>query len=333
MIRKKKINLISDSAGWALDEEKRNLITIFKKFGYECNSTRYGLNKNIYYLDRYKYLKDRFNRLRILNNLIAVDYFHGSYDNNDFKSLLDKFIAISNKSLIRVSNTKMYNHFKDYKLPNIIKIPIGLSDKFHNLSVHMNKESLRKKFGLPLNSFVVGSFQKDDSGWNNKGEPKFIKGPDIFINILKKLKNYIPNIHVLLTGPNRNFIKKNLSENSIKFTHIFFENYLHLKEIYKTIDVYLVTSRDEGGPKSILESMSCEIPIVSSNVGQATDLIKNNINGYLFELNQIEEAIEAIKLISKKNNYQVLKEGLITARANTVSSQESLWKNFLNFFK
>lgn len=205
---KKKLSLISDQAGWALDEEKINLTTIFKKFGYKCDSVRYGINKNIYYLDRYKYLKDSFNRLKILNNTIAVDYFHGSYDSKDFKSLLNEFIPISNKSLIRVSNTKIYNYFKDQQLPNIIKIPIGLSDKFHGLSVPLSKEDLKKKFGLPLDSFVIGSFQKDDSGWNDKGNPKLIKGPDIFINILKKLKHYIPNIHVLLTGPSRNFIKR-----------------------------------------------------------------------------------------------------------------------------
>ena len=42
---------------------------------------------------------------------------------------------------------------------------------------------------------------------------------------------------------------------------------------YRALDAYLVTSRDEGGPKAVLESMATGVPIVSTRVGQAVDLV------------------------------------------------------------
>lgn len=330
---KKKLNLISDGAGWALDEEKQNVIKIFNCFGYKCENSRFGYKKKFYYLDRYKFLNDNFNRLNFLKNFIAVDYFHGSYDNKDFGQVLNEFTKVAKNSLVRVSTKKMYNYFTNEGFKKLIRIPIGLNDDFHNLKVHSKKDALRFKFNVPKDSFVIGSFQKDDVGWNNKGIPKLIKGPDIFIKIIKEIKKKIKNLHIVLTGPGRNYLKKELKISNIPYTHIFFDNYLQLKEIYNTLDVYLVSSRDEGGPKSILESMCCEIPIVSSRVGQAEDLIKHESNGFLYNTKQLDEATDIIyKIYRGYDLNNIKKEKLITAKENTISFQKKLWGEFLEYF-
>lgn len=330
---KKKLSLISDQAGWALDEEKTNLTKIFKNFGYECNNIRFGINKNFYYLDRYKYINDSFNRFKIFNNLIAVDYFHGSYDNKEFRQVLNKFIKVAKNSLVRVSTKKMYNYFNDKGFKELIRIPIGLSNEFYDLKVNLNKEALRLKFKIPKDSFVIGSFQKDDAGWDNKGIPKIIKGPDLFIEIIKQLKKKINNLHILLTGPGRNYLKKELKKNNVNFTHIYFNNYLELKKIYYALDLYMVCSRDEGGPKSILESMCCEVPVVSSKVGQAEDLIQHEFNGFLYDIKKIKDATDIICEIYKGYDLsEIKKKNFLTAKENTINSQKTIWEKFLEYF-
>ena len=47
-----------------------------------------------------------------------------------------------------------------------------------------DKEELRKKYELPLDAYIIGSFQRDTEGSDLKS-PKLIKGPDRLIKIIK----------------------------------------------------------------------------------------------------------------------------------------------------
>ena len=46
------------------------------------------------------------------------------------------------------------------------------------------------------------------------------------------------------------------------------------------MDLYLITSRDEGGRTGMFEAMACGVPVVTTDVGHAHDFIKNEISGY-----------------------------------------------------
>ena len=74
-------------------------------------------------------------------------------------------------------------------------------------------------------------------------------------------------IVVLLTGPARGYVKKELSKRKIKFIHIFAKSYNEVASFYNALDLYIVSSREEGGPKAIVESMASGVPIISTNVG------------------------------------------------------------------
>ena len=42
-----------------------------------------------------------------------------------------------------------------------------------------------------------------------------------------------------------------------------------LISLYHALDIYLITSREEGGPMGLLESIACGTPVASTNVGMA----------------------------------------------------------------
>ncbi len=46
-----------------------------------------------------------------------------------------------------------------------------------------------------------------------------------------------------------------------------------LNKLYNILDLYLVTSRIEGGPQAILECSITKTPIVSTNVGVAPEIL------------------------------------------------------------
>ena len=61
-----------------------------------------------------------------------------------------------------------------------------------------------------------------------------------------------------------------------------------LGRAYHALDVYLVPSRQEGGPKAVLESMATGVPLVTTRVGQAQELVEDGRNGLLVGVDDSE---------------------------------------------
>ena len=49
-------------------------------------------------------------------------------------------------------------------------------------------KKIKHNLGIPEDYLVIGSFQKDGEGWGEGLKPKLIKGPDIFIETIKLIK-------------------------------------------------------------------------------------------------------------------------------------------------
>lgn len=63
--------------------------------------------------------------------------------------------------------------------------------------------------------------------------------------------------------------------------------------LFRRLDALLVTSKDEGGPIPMLEAMAAGIPVISTDVGMSSEIIKDGINGHV-----IKGYISAIKALS-----------------------------------
>jgi hypothetical protein len=143
-------------------------------------------------------------------------------------------------------------------------------DNFYNID---NKEELRKKWNLDGNKYIVGSFQRDTKGKLKCKLPKLSKGPDIFSKIVRNMKIRRDNIVVLLTGRRRNYIISELENANIKYIYHEMVNVTELNELYNCLDLYIVSSRVEGGPRSIMECGLSKTPIISTDVGIAKSIL------------------------------------------------------------
>ena len=56
-----------------------------------------------------------------------------------------------------------------------------------------------------------------------------------------------------------------------------------MREFYRSIDVYVCASRDEGAPNPCLEAAACGIPLVTARVGNMPELVRPGVNGFLVE--------------------------------------------------
>ena len=137
-----------------------------------------------------------------------------------------------------------------------------------------NKDLLRKKYGFDKEDYIVGSFQRDTEGADLKS-PKLIKGPDRFIEIVKYFDEIKESLVVLLTGKRRQYVIENLENLNIKYRYFPMEELETINELYNVLDLYIVSSRIEGGPQAILECAISKTPIISTDVGIAGEILDN----------------------------------------------------------
>lgn len=132
-----------------------------------------------------------------------------------------------------------------------------------------DKKMLREKWGL--RGYVVGSFQKDTEG--KTGEPKLSKGPDIFANIVEDMQKEIPDLVVVLTGTRRSYLIGELERRGVAYKYFEMVSLIELNELYNCLDLYLVSSRVEGGPRAVFEAGITKTPIITTDVGIASDIM------------------------------------------------------------
>lgn len=165
----------------------------------------------------------------------------------------------------------------------IAVIPIGVEMHRFRPPGAAERAAARARFGVPDGAVVIGSFQKDGEGWGAGDAPKMIKGPDVFVAAVTALARDLP-VFVLLTGPARGYVKRGLEAAGIPFAHHMAADRDDLALCYHALDLYLVTSREEGGPMALMESMASHVPVVSTRVGMAPDLITDGVSGALVEV-------------------------------------------------
>lgn len=135
------------------------------------------------------------------------------------------------------------------------------------------KVNMRNKYNFSSNSYLIGSFQKDTERCRTAPIPKLSKGPDIFINIIKDMYKTDKSIEIVLTGRGREYIIDELNKIGIKYHYFNMVTLTEINELYNCLNLYIVSSRCEGGPRSIFEAGLTKTPIISTKVGIANEIV------------------------------------------------------------
>ena len=127
---------------------------------------------------------------------------------------------------------------------------------------------------------------------SNLATPKLEKGPDLFCDYVIKNQNKIKNLHVLLGGWRRQYVEKRLRESDIPYTLYEKTSLEKIKLMYSVLDLYIVSSRYEGGPQAIIEAAGMKVPIISTDVGIASNILSKDciidITNQYYEPNQVD---------------------------------------------
>lgn len=241
---------------------------------------------------------------KILKKPLII-YALGSDINVFLKSKIRKFLtryALNHAdSIITVSNNLKVN-MERLGIPEkkIVVIHNGVDSlKF----IPMSKNECRRKLNIPLNKSIIlfiGSLRR-------------VKGAELLIEALKKLKDYgLNNLLAILIGDGE--LKEEI-ENKIKINGLNHEVRLVGAKSHEEIpfwmnacDVFCLPSLSEGYPNVVLESLACGKPVVSTTVGGIPEIITSEDYGFLVSSQNTHKLAEALqKAIDKTWNCEVLR--------------------------
>ncbi len=230
------------------------------------------------------------------HHIVPEKFTQQKYQNFLFR---DQFV-----DCYHVPNAKTANLLKQITRKEIKVISYWLNDM---LWLPEDQLEAQKELGLDNNNFYVGSFQRDTEG-NDLITPKLEKGPDLFCDYLEKHRLKFDNLHVLLAGWRRQYVQKRLEAANIPYTLFEKTSINTIKKLYNCLNLYIVSSRYEGGPQALIEAASMKIPIITTDVGIARDVIAKNCiidlqkEYYMPTKEDIEENYENVKKLTLKKH-------------------------------
>jgi glycosyltransferase involved in cell wall biosynthesis len=125
------------------------------------------------------------------------------------------------------------------------------------------------------------------------------KGHDLLKSALKQIEenNIIKNMAIVLFGDSEP-ADLNLKRTDIP---IFFLGHLHddisLAMLYGASDIFVLPTREDNLPNTLIEAMACGTPCVSFDVGGVSDIIRHKENGYLARPLDTDDLAEGIRRV------------------------------------
>lgn len=168
-----------------------------------------------------------------------------------------------------------YESWLNLKKGSVSVIYNGLDiDEFRRSGTVKDGAKIRKQLGIPKTSFVVGSI----------GRFTFEKRPELWLKIAGELLKLCPDTHFLLLGdgPLLDKCKKIISDRGLDERFHFVGNKPQVGPWYKAMDLKMLTSEREGLPNVLIEAQCLGIPVVSTNVGGASETMVPGKTGILF---------------------------------------------------
>lgn len=158
--------------------------------------------------------------------------------------------------------------------------------------------TFREKNGLSKNDLILLFL----------GRINIIKGIDLLVEAYCKLIKEIPNLRLVITGPDDNFlstINDQLQELQPSVAPIFTGPLYGSDKIeaYVDADVYVLPSRYEAFPNTVLEAWACGVPVIVTDGCAIADIVKNAGLVSRIDADDIKNQIKSILIDDESRKY------------------------------
>lgn len=331
---------MGDTLSWALDDEAAYVAGVARDDGFRLGPpdwARFAREQVVFHTSHFAALDPVWTGS---SHRLGLAYLHGRPGTPGFPEFDAAFQAVRRHptrfARVQVTHREMEELVVAAGIDpaRVYRIPIGIELDRFPVGDPERRSAARSQLGLPAAAFVVGSFQKDGVGLGDGLEPKSIKGPDVLVAVFEAVCREVDDLVVLLTGPARGYVRRELERRGIPFVHRMLPTRDGLAAAYHALDAYLIASRQEGGPKSILESMATGVPLVTTRVGQTSELVKDGANGLVADVEDVEALADALGRVREDATLgaRLRVAGRLTAESSSHEALARRWREMLHGF-
>jgi glycosyltransferase involved in cell wall biosynthesis len=244
----------------------------------------------------------------------------------DMVPKLDKVIAVCDHGNTQL---KEKGNIEKGKL-ELIKygIDTGLFNK-----VKADKSEIRRVLKLPQDKFIFVT----------PARMTYYKGIEFLLKAIERTKNNDKLCFLIATPPARhredetNYTEKVFSLVSDKglqdnFALSFFD-FNTMPFLYSACDAFILPSMTEQLPVSILEAQASQIPVIATDVGGVSEIVKSQETGFLIKYGDERALVKAIKDVFEKQEFV---QGIVEKTRSEIAKQynkDIMADNYESLFK
>lgn len=176
-----------------------------------------------------------------------------------------------------------------------------------------NKENIKAQIPLPLDNIIIGNTSRIHKA---KGQLKLLK-------IFKNLKTKYPNLSLLFVNGGSKKAEKQLKKEIIKLElkqDVFWFGFQkNMTKFYQAMDIFALPSLSENMPLTVLEAMSCKVPVIAFDIAGVSEEIENNKDGF---------SVEPDNLIDFEKKLEVLIKDTALRKKIALNAREKIEKEF-----
>lgn len=255
-------------------------------------------------------IASKFYKIPLITEIHGEEYFRFLEKNNAIVKIMK--YTFNNAKKIRSLNNVMTKKLKNYGITkNIVEIPNRV-----NLNI-FNKQKKDFSISNQIKFVSIGRFvwEKD------------------YLNLIKALHNSNLQFHLTLIGGGilKKEYEKYIFENKLD-SNVILIDWIQQKDMIDIIincDIYIQSSVSEGMPRTILEAMALQMPIISTNVGSIEGVLEHGNNSIVINPNRVDELVDAIDMLI--NNDNLREEIALNAYKDVVDKYE--WNKVFNLYR
>ena len=248
---------------------------------------------------------------------LVVHTFHGHVFEGYFPPSLNRLVRLAERCLtcrtdvvVTISTRQWHDIVERFAIAQASKtvvVPLGL-DLEPLTSMPAGSPSLREAIGAEADDVIIGF----------AGRMVKVKDLPTLVRAFAQAQRAIPALRMVLAGdgPERASAQAIAAELGVGDRLHFLGWVEDLPRFYSTLDIFALSSINEGTPVAVIEAMAAQRAVVATAVGGVPDVVESGVTGLLVPARSPEALADA--LVQLAGNEERRREMGLAGRARTL---------------
>lgn len=170
--------------------------------------------------------------------------------------------------------------------------------KFYGVKEKIDCGKKHRELEIDSEDFVIGNVARLEK---RKGHKFLI---DAFKNVVEEQKNGHVKLLIIGEGNKKEYLENYVKELNLGDKVIFTGYRNDVEELMALMDIFVLTSLREGLPRVLVQAAAVGIPSVAFNIDGVPEIIKDNYNGFLVKVKDVEQLEN--RIVKYMNNKELV---------------------------